>query len=544
MVLDDILKVFSEFGYDSINDYPYVYKGAEGLGVTYKYSDSKYGELVRVKICYRIEEVSSFLKLYKWFMDEGSSKGVYIVFDDYVTFDPKLLFYYDNVLLDDNQINNFDNYINNLSNVDDLSNCKKRTKEVIEVYKGIYSYVYNYIESYNKAIDVLRGNYITLQILIDRYNKNNNERDFGHLSFVKFKTNIIDDYDKFKELYNSQNDIVSYNNLFNKVIKKCLEIELNDDYLKCISLFDQLNKESDVVKKKIDFLNSLLIKNKFVDLNSKLNKYKVENSFFDVSIYRINIVNKYNNINYSNFRDLNSSLNNEKLITLDDMKQNYLAMDISLRDKLLIFNSLYSSIIKMIMKIDNFNYLDLRDLVIKLKSNENYDSLFDKLFNQVLRVYESSADEVLHRILGLISFESEFTFIKSILNIINDVKSSCFYTTDLIVMYMDDIYLDCSISVTDYVPFDNNCIGVCSTEIKGIYIGESLDIFGDAGVIKVVESSKFVIFKDMVNIYNKSNLIVSSYVALINKEANYSLVNSMKKECEYNYLDTSIYNSF
>ena len=90
MNFDVALKLFKKYGFNSVNDLPYLSIYNDKIGVSFRYVDSCYGTIERTTFFEELEELEQFLKLYRKYVDNGGS--IHMALDNYQVMFPNVIY--------------------------------------------------------------------------------------------------------------------------------------------------------------------------------------------------------------------------------------------------------------------------------------------------------------------------------------------------------------------------------------------------------------------------------------------------------------------
>ena len=113
------LKVFKKYGFNSTNSSPYLCSIGNRIGVSFKYNDNRFGLIERSTFFDNLNELDTFLKLYRNYLDNGKSEHIYMLLDNYQVMFPNLIY-----AKDDKAVLN-DEMVYKTKNKDDLSELEK-----------------------------------------------------------------------------------------------------------------------------------------------------------------------------------------------------------------------------------------------------------------------------------------------------------------------------------------------------------------------------------------------------------------------------------
>lgn len=99
-----LLQLLYQFGFHSLNKEPFLYDGKLGTGFVYTYKDSYYGLLTRLYTPKNEEDAEDFLRKYYWYRKLGIKYNVDLALDKYDNVNPNVTYLKDNISLDSNAL--------------------------------------------------------------------------------------------------------------------------------------------------------------------------------------------------------------------------------------------------------------------------------------------------------------------------------------------------------------------------------------------------------------------------------------------------------
>ena len=405
------LKVFKKYGFNSTNSSPYLCSIGNRIGVSFKYNDNRFGLIERSTFFDNLNELDTFLKLYRNYLDNGKSEHIYMLLDNYQVMFPNLIY-----AKDDKAVLN-DEMVYKTKNKDDLSELEKLklvASNLLSYYVDVSSRQVKHINNVSFMKNILLKKEKELKNEIRKLSKKKEEEKITTIKTEHFQyDNSL--YSSYKNYLDSIREKDHAINLINRLWELNKKLEISKEYYRSIVISRELADKIRLLDLKIDYVKSLkgkksfllninknlkLIEKEYVKdeiedsyVDDKINKVRKKYSFFsNISIFYLDdylkesllnddydyLANKYS-LDYSN------KLNKGDIV--DDLRNAYQLLNFDERRVLTLFNSKYKTIFELILEIPDFfewtnkkltKYLENQDSVSRFKE-ECIDELCSRL---------------------------------------------------------------------------------------------------------------------------------------------------------------------
>lgn len=563
-----ILNVLKKYGYYSLNRAPYLYENENNLGVYFVWPHKHFGNLERVLFFSDLKELEEEVFKYWWFKENKNKYNLNIELDNYEILSPKVIYKYNDVILTEKLMKDFNNLVldapKNKRNIEILKRTARILIQILEKKFIKQIETFENVNKLNKKIDELKKE---LAYLL--------EKEFNSSSDI----DILEDEINYNSIIDSLND--ELNNLENEDdIKKFIDslmeymqnLDLNLGNLQNGYLIIKAQYEIEDLNQKLTIVKSLKLKKKKnwkiieeefnkIDENSKLK------TIIDLDLYTNNektrIMENYNDFLKIDKEALGDYLVNFEKLNLDipfintDEKSVENISDKNLKEEIIanyeklteeqkcaciIANSFLGELLVDLMKINNILNLDSNQIELILQDKnlidkfENYYHILDNFININIRV----------KYMKLIKTSTFLAFLDSLKLVLNCLQSISFTISSDIEGYTLDVNKDIiniqlknlwnkSKSVINLVKIDKNI----KLYYAPILIKRAVDVL-DNNEIVALEQENMFFFKDDVNITIKNDIgKVANYEKEKNsKEDGYIKIVLIKLSnlCSYNYV--------
>ena len=405
------LKVFKKYGFNSTNSSPYLCSIGNRIGVSFKYNDNRFGLIERSTFFDNLNELDTFLKLYRNYLDNGKSEHIYILLDNYQVMFPNLIY-----AEDDKAVLN-DEMVYKTKNKDDLSELEKLklvASNLLSYYVDVSSRQVKHINNVSFMKNILLKKEKELKNEIRKLSKKKEEEKITTIKteYFQYDNSLYSSYKNYLDNIREKDHAI---NLINRLWELNKKLEISKEYYRSIVISRELADKIRLLDLKIDFVKSLkgkksfllninknlkLIEKEYVKdeiedsyVDDKINKVRKKYSFFsNISIFYLDdylkesllnddydyLANKYS-LDYSN------KLNKGDIV--DDLRNAYQLLNFDERRVLTLFNSKYKTIFELILEIPDFfewtnkkltKYLENQDSVSRFKE-ECIDELCSRL---------------------------------------------------------------------------------------------------------------------------------------------------------------------
>ena len=405
------LKVFKKYGFNSTNSSPYLCSIGNRIGVSFKYNDNRFGLIERSTFFDNLNELDTFLKLYRNYLDNAKSEHIYMLLDNYQVMFPNLIY-----AKDDKAVLN-DEMVYKTKNKDDLSELEKLklvASNLLSYYVDVSSRQVKHINNVSFMKNILLKKKKELKNEIRKLSKKKEEEKITTIKteYFQYDNSLYSSYKNYLDNIREKDHSI---NLINRLWELNKKLEISKEYYRSIVISRELADKIRLLDLKIDYVKSLkgkksfllninknlkLIEKEYVKdeiedsyVDDKINKVRKKYSFFsNISIFYLDdylkesllnddydyLANKYS-LDYSN------KLNKGDIV--DDLRNAYQLLNFDERRVLTLFNSKYKTIFELILEIPDFfewtnkkltKYLENQDSVSRFKE-ECIDELCSRL---------------------------------------------------------------------------------------------------------------------------------------------------------------------
>ena len=405
------LKVFKKYGFNSTNSSPYLCSIGNRIGVSFKYNDNRFGLIERSTFFDNLNELDTFLKIYRNYLDNGKSEHIYMLLDNYQVMFPNLIY-----AKDDKAVLN-DEMVYKTKNKDDLSELEKLklvASNLLSYYVDVSSRQVKHINNVSFMKNILLKKEKELKNEIRKLSKKKEEEKITTIKteYFQYDNSLYSSYKNYLDSIREKDHAI---NLINRLWELNKKLEISKEYYRSIVISRELADKIRLLDLKIDYVKSLkgkksfllninknlkLIEKEYVKdeiedsyVDDKINKVRKKYSFFsNISIFYLDdylkesllnddydyLANKYS-LDYSN------KLNKGDIV--DDLRNAYQLLNFDERRVLTLFNSKYKTIFELILEIPDFfewtnkkltKYLENQDSVSRFKE-ECIDELCSRL---------------------------------------------------------------------------------------------------------------------------------------------------------------------
>ena len=408
---ENALKVFKKYGFNSTNSSPYLCSIGNRIGVSFKYNDNRFGLIERSTFFDNLNELDTFLKLYRNYLDNAKSEHIYMLLDNYQVMFPNLIY-----AEDDKAVLN-DEMVYKTKNKDDLSELEKLklvASNLLSYYVDVSSRQVKHINNVSFMKNILLKKEKELKNEIRKLSKKKDEEKITTIKteYFQYDNSLYSSYKNYLDSIREKDHAI---NLINRLWELNKKLEISKEYYRSIVISRELADKIRLLDLKIDYVKSLkgkksfllninknlkLIEKEYVKdeiedsyVDDKINKIRKKYSFFsNISIFYLDdylkesllnddydyLANKYS-LDYSN------KLNKGDIV--GDLRNAYQLLNFDERRVLTLFNSKYKTIFELILEIPDFfewtnkkltKYLENQDSVSRFKE-ECIDELCSRL---------------------------------------------------------------------------------------------------------------------------------------------------------------------
>lgn len=258
---EELLKIFYKYGFYSFKKEPFLYVGKLGIGISYTFKDENYGKLTRLFLPENIEDAENFLAKYCWYKMNEQKYDIKIILDNYKKETPSVKFMYQEQELTLDDMKKFKTENKDPQLEKEERNYKKKIKRTIRI-------LVNIIES---KLKVQNDTYHSLveftNSLIEKQNELNRKLSkMTKISYEELKkveeTPMVIDLQDFKNQINSLENKEEIKENIKSLITYLKSLELDEGLIKNKYELIKLPLEINVIKEKINLLDSLNQKKK------------------------------------------------------------------------------------------------------------------------------------------------------------------------------------------------------------------------------------------------------------------------------------------
>ena len=525
LTVNGALNIIRKYGYNSKTSHPYLYLKGKDIGINYSYIDKKYGIIERIQLFKNEIDLENFLKKYQWYKLNSRNKNVVMELSDYESKNPKIIYSRNNHVMTDNEIFDLDNYDKKKESNKKLSRPKKILAEVENLIERYYikkDEIERFVSNYQGKEEELKRYYADLQSLVNKYN--NNEWDVDYISTInnyKIIDKEIDSINIKVSLYKNkafkENDVLE---LRNRIWNLNKELEINSDFLKALQGNSDIDEELRLVNVKIESMKEKLNNKKFFRINLRkffdkidkssnyVNPYNEEalNNYIDFINKKYDVLDKINEFRLSEY--LNDFITNSNYEIIKNIKRcenpiSSKAIDYdtevnkiidsltkqynkSLNDKerasLILYTSIYRKLFDMIMSVDNYSKMDIKELVFNLSELDGFNRIYNDCYTEVSKIIDLDINKnIKNKVFKNIDFTSKETFIDSLrdcIKVISNINSKMtlkdnlhlFFATSIDYDINTDIFINTSLNIAPLlVNKDNYQVFACDVN-KGINV--------------------------------------------------------------------------
>ena len=447
MNYDLALKLLKKYGFNSINDSPYLSCINNRFGVAIKYIDRCFGKIERTFLFDDEKKMDAFLKLYRRYLDYGKRNEICIQVDDYRVMFPNVVFVKEGKLVLNEEL------LEGLVSKEKCNNLEKLkivARNLLNYYLDLSSRQVEYINKVNVMKNILINKERILQEELRKIKKGKKEVKVTAVKEEVFK------YDD--SLYRS------YEEYLNKVVteehaKKLIvnlwnfnkKLEYSNEYYDSLANILEIGKKIKIVDNKIAYVKSLKGKNLLlvnvnanlkqievkydnekIDLSFKdeqLDKVKKKYELFDkISIYYLDDYLKeaylYDNYDYlaNKYKSDNSNRINKDII--NELRKSYQLLSFNERRVLTLFNSKYKNIFDLILEIPDFSEWSNKKMTKYLEGIESVSRFKEECIDELcVRLVQEINKPIREKYFIDINFKSFKFFVQDMVNLLIGLKN-------------------------------------------------------------------------------------------------------------------------
>ena len=444
---DIALKLFRKYGFNSVNDSPYLSVINDKIGISFKYNDSCFGWLERTVLFNEVQELELFLKMYRKYLNYGKGEAITIQLDDYRVMFPNVLFVKDNkVVLNEEMLNGF--VVK--ESLSEIGKLKVVAKNLLNYYKDLSSRQVKHINNVSIMKNILVNKE---KILQEELRKIKKRRKTDNIDTIKEEYFRYDDslYNTYVEYLNKLTTKDQAVKLISSLWNLNKKLELSKDYYKSILSCRDLAEKIKITDYKIDYVRSLKGKNLLlVNVNTNLkqienyNRYKIDTSFIDDQIDKVkrkySMFDKISMFNldeylkeallYDNYEylavkysdDLYKNVTKNEVVS--NLRKSYQLLSFDERRILTLFNSKYRHIFDLILEIPDFNEWPNKKMTKYLEGIESVSRFKEECIDELCtRLVQEANRNIREKYFVDVSFKSFKYFVSDMVNLLVILKN-------------------------------------------------------------------------------------------------------------------------
>lgn len=500
--------------------------GKIGLFITFK---TFYGHLSRFISFLDEKEMKNFMKVYLFYRKHINDENMNVVFDNYEKLSPKVSFYFNNILVNENNLDDLNILNTNIEelvidttldeNIKLLEVIKEQIIEFINEIKSVESELEELLKTYKADVNEYK------KTIDENYEEKNYELEkLQEANILKRIEIILQDVSetnfdtKYNEIIETYKNVLNNEKYFHNVYSiELIKNEINKiDELKSSyeNYINNTKKKSGIFKKKISFqeyLSDNPVNEIFIDEQNIYNDIKIKNS---------SLIIKWVNNSYEDLKRINGIVKNkieEKNVAVKtdvNRLENYFNnLSKKARNECLIVSSPLKELINIIINFDSS-----KDIYNTMMKEEYYKNKF----NEMYVVLSNKDNYVLARkYLKLIKLDTLEEFVNSLIDFVNNLNiETLSLNVDDTLKYKMGLILKkgfINASLKNQFPVnnrgDNNYyISNLKTNIK-VYYSPYIIKFDDNGILQANKNEDIITFNiDGLRITDKSKVKVNNFM--------------------------------
>lgn len=500
--------------------------GKIGLFITFK---TFYGHLSRFISFLDEKEMKNFMKVYLFYRKHINDENMNVVFDNYEKLSPKVSFYFHNILVNENNLDDLNILNTNIEelvidtsldeNIKLLEVIKEQIIEFINEIKSVESELEELLKTYKADVNEYK------KTIDENYEEKNYELEkLQEANILKRIEIILQDVSetnfdtKYNEIIETYKNVLNNEKYFHNVYSiELIKNEINKiDELKSSyeNYINNTKKKSGIFKKKISFqeyLSDNPVNEIFIDEQNIYNDIKIKNS---------SLIIKWVNNSYEDLKRINGIVKNkieEKNVAVKtdvNRLENYFNnLSKKARNECLIVSSPLKELINIIINFDSS-----KDIYNTMMKEEYYKNKF----NEMYVVLSNKDNYVLARkYLKLIKLDTLEEFVNSLIDFVNNLNiETLSLNVDDTLKYKMGLILKkgfINASLKNQFPVnnrgDNNYyISNLKTDIK-VYYSPYIIKFDDNGILQANKNEDIITFNiDGLRITDKSKVKVNNFM--------------------------------
>ena len=453
---DVALKLLKKYGFNSVNDSPYLSIINNKFGLSIKYNDRCFGWVERTTLFNDEKEFEQFLKCYRKYLNYGKGIGINIRLDDYQIMFPNILFVKDEkIVLVEEMLNGFE-VKDSLSELDRL---KVVAKNLLNYYDDLSTRQVKHINNVGVMNNLIIKKEKLLQEELIKIKK---RRKVDKIETIKEEIFRYDNslYNSYVEYLNRVTTKEQASKLITSLWNLNRKLELSKDYYKSLITCKELGEKIRLIDYKIDYVRSLKGKNLLlVNVNANLkqieesfSKNKIDTSFVDEELNKIKrkysmfdkvaMVNLdeylkeallYDNYDYLVTKYVDSEYKSiSKNEVISNLRKSYQLLSFDERRVLTLFNSKYRNIFDLILEIPDFSEWPNKKMTKYLEGIESVSRFKEECIDELCtRLVLETNRSIREKYFVDVSFKSFKFFVKDMVNLLMILNDKMVLNSDV-----------------------------------------------------------------------------------------------------------------
>lgn len=505
-----------------------------GLFITFK---TLYGHLSRFISFLDEKEMKNFMKVYLFYRKHINDENMNVVFDNYEKLSPTVSFYFHNILVNENNLDDL-NILN--TNIEELviDTTLDENIKLLEVIKGQIIEFINEIKSVENELEELLKTY---KANVNEYKKTIDE----NYEETNYKSEKIQEANILKRIEIILQDVseINFDTKYNEIIETYKSVLNNEKYFHNVysielikneinkidelknsyeNYINNVKKKSGIFKKKISFqeyLNDNPLNEIFIDEQNIYNDIKIKNS---------SLIIKWVNNSYEDLKRIYGIVKNkieEKNVAtktdINGLENCFNNLSKKVRNECLIVSSPLKELINIIINFDSS-----KDIYNTIMKEEYYKNKFNEMY-----IILSNKDNyaLARKYLKLIKLDTLEEFVNSLIDFVKNlnIETLSLNVADTLKYKMGLILKKGFInaSLKNQFPVnnrgDNNYyISNLKTDIK-VYYSPYIIKFDDNGILQANKNEDIITFNIAgLRITDKSKVKVNNFMLKRFKNSN------------------------
>ena len=415
---ETIIKILNKYNYTSTSVHPYVYQSENELGLCYSFIDPKYGLLERIALFDKEDQLENFIKKFAWYEANGKTNNVTMTLANYEDKNPQVIYLRNNRIMADDEMFNLEKYNEQIAleqKAVATSGFLKTAADLLSLYDEKKNSLEQFFVKTNNLTATIKAKYIYLQSLIDKYNNNEEGRNYETTNEGPFSSGISIDLenaakDKYQQFKANPPAEAEANELIKDIIYLLRSVEQNEKQENLLPIVFDLEQELDSLQQKITLTEEIInkrknvfsyiynLKHKYKKIDRRSQKQKKEFDFAAATLAKKRLLDKYDALkvvsylNYASYlisaesslssdyltlankfssKEAVAVINNLPELNYDEMlkelNKQYEKLTVDQKNVLILLNSKYWQLIKPLISIKDYSILPLDKILDNLK---------------------------------------------------------------------------------------------------------------------------------------------------------------------------------